>query len=239
MTNAKDTTYDLAVLFGNPVIFTDIRINPNTLPAGLHAYELRHSDDDWSQPVFLEQNVSVNYFGTVICQIEFFSAEARQINEGDFKVDPYESATLEKYCSGEYKLTPPPEVEIRVVIVEPLKTPREAVIPNKLDAFQSAVEGYIETYSPFQDNVTLILNEEGKVNGLAPNRAIWDGQSQHVQDIIFGTFIIVGQDQRNSTFASLTPEQVKTYMRKFKEVEIYMAPGERGNLISEKQEVSL
>ncbi len=70
MTNAKDTTYDLAVLFDNPVMFSEIRIDPNTLPSGLHVYELRHADDDWGQPISLEQHVGVNFFGNVISQIE-------------------------------------------------------------------------------------------------------------------------------------------------------------------------
>jgi hypothetical protein len=239
MTNAKDTTFDLAVLFGHPVIFADIRIDPDTLPSGLHAYELRHSDDDWSQPATLENHVAVNFFGTVISQNEIPVEDFLQVNDGDFKVDPNGSVTLNEYFSGDYELTPPPEADIRVVIVEPLKPPREAVIPNKLDAFQSTVEGYIKTYSPFPDNVVLILNEEGKVNGLTPNRAIWDEQTHQVQDILFGTFFVAGLDQRNSRFASLSPEQVKTYMRKFKDVEIYKTSGERGNLGSERMEVSL
>jgi hypothetical protein len=236
MTNAKDTTFDLAALFSNPVIFTDIRIDPSTLPAGLHAYELRHSDDDWGQPTSLEEHVGVNYFGTVISQSEIPFDGFKQINEGDFKVDPYESATLEQYLAGDYELTPPPETDIRVVIVEPLKPPREAVIPNTLEALQSTVEGYIEATYPFSDDVVLLLNEEGKLNGLTPNRALWDDQSRRVQDIIFGTFIITGKDHRNSSFASLTPEQVRTYMRKFKTIEMYAAPGEHRPGVTDKTE---
>lgn len=239
MTNAKDTTFDLAVLFGHPVIFADIRIDPDTLPSGLHAYELRHSDDDWSLPATLENHVGINFFGTVISQDELPVDDLLQVNDGDFKVDPNGSVTLNEYLAGDYELTPPPETEIRVVILEPLKPPREAVIPNKLDAFQSAVGGYIETYSPFPDNVVLILNEEGKVNGLTPNRAIWDDHSHQVQDILFGTVVVAGQDLQNSSFASLTPEQVKTYIRKFKEIEIYKISDERGNSGSERMEVSL
>lgn len=239
MTNAKDTTFDLAVLFGHPVIFADIRIDPNTLPSGLHAYELRHSDDDWGQPVALMHHVAFNFFGTAISQNEMPVDDFLQINDGDFRTDPNESVTLNDFLAGDYELTPPPETEIRVVIVEPMKPPREAVIPNKLDAFQSTVGGYIETYSPFSDNVVLILNEEGKVNSLAPNRAIWDDQSHQVQDIIFGTFVVAGQDLRNSSFASLTPEQVKTYMRKFKDIEMYKISGDRGSSGSERMEVSL
>jgi hypothetical protein len=239
MTDAKAITYDLAILFGKPVLYVDMRIDPNSLPPGLYTYDLRHSDDDWSQPATLEKQVTVNYFGTVISQSEMQLDGFLQINEGDFKTDPYETVTLDQFLAGDYELTPSPETEIRVVIVEPLKPPREAVIPNTLEALQSTVEGYIEATYPFADDVVLLLNEEGKVNGLTPNRALWDERSRQVQDIIVGTFIIAGKDARNSSFASLTPEQVKTYMRKFKTIEMYVPmknqiPNDRINTETER-----
>jgi hypothetical protein len=239
MTDVKAITYDLAILFGKPVLYVDMRIAPNSLPEGLYTYDLRHSDDDWSQPATLQRQVTVNYFGTVISQNQMQLDGFLQINEGDFMTDPYETVTLDQFLAGDYELTPSPETEIRVVIVEPLKPPREAVIRNTLEAMQSTVEGYIEATYPFADDVVLLLNEEGKMNGLTPNRAMWDERSHQVQDIIVGTFIIVGKDERNSSFASLTPEQVKTYIRKFKTIEMYVpmknqTPNDRINAETER-----
>lgn len=47
-------------------------------------------------------------------------------------------------------------------------------IEDTLEAMQSIVDGDIEEYMPFSDEVAIICNEEGKVNGLPLNRAIYD-----------------------------------------------------------------
>lgn len=53
-------------LLGKPVLVTD---NYNTvqkyLPLGVNVYAIRH-DDEWQEPVSLEHQVTVNYYGTVI-----------------------------------------------------------------------------------------------------------------------------------------------------------------------------
>ena len=38
---------------------------------------------------------------------------------------------------------------------------------------QSLVEGDIEEYMPFEDEVAIICNDEGKMNGLPLNRAVY------------------------------------------------------------------
>lgn len=49
---------------------------------------------------------------------------------------------------------------------------------------QELVDGYIEEYMPFEDDAAIVCNEEGKVMGLAPNRAIYD-QDGHIQEVIW------------------------------------------------------
>lgn len=63
--------------------------------------------------------------------------------------------------------------EITVLLVEPGKYPREIKIENTLKAMQETVGGYIEEYMPFDDEVAIICNEEGKMNGAELNRAIY------------------------------------------------------------------
>ena len=46
-------------------------------------------------------------------------------------------------------------------------------IDDTLEAMQKVVGGDIEKYMPFDDDVAIICNEEGKVNGLPPNRAVY------------------------------------------------------------------
>ena len=63
--------------------------------------------------------------------------------------------------------------KISVVLVEPGKYPRLVEIEDSLEAMQSLVEGNIEEYMPYEDEVAIICNEEGKMNGLPLNRAVY------------------------------------------------------------------
>ena len=67
------------------------------------------------------------------------------------------------------------EKTIRVVLCEPGKLARVAEIENTLDGLQRAVKGYLEQFSPFDEAVAIICNEEGKNHGMPPNRAVYSG----------------------------------------------------------------
>lgn len=64
--------------------------------------------------------------------------------------------------------------KISVLLVEPNKYPKMIEIDDTLEAMQEVVGGDIEEYMPFEDEVAIICNEEGKVNGLTPNRAVYE-----------------------------------------------------------------
>lgn len=51
---------------GKPALFADMRIDPKTVPDGLHMYEVRHSDDDWLEPSQITEGVLVNFYGTLL-----------------------------------------------------------------------------------------------------------------------------------------------------------------------------
>ena len=70
--------------------------------------------------------------------------------------------------------------KISVLLVEPNKYPKMVEIDDTLEAMQGVVGGDIEEYMPFEDEVAIICNEEGKVNGLTPNRAVY-GEPQAVE----------------------------------------------------------
>lgn len=63
--------------------------------------------------------------------------------------------------------------KIKVLLVEPNKYPKMVEIDDTLEAMQELVEGDIEEYMPYEDDVAIVCNEEGKMNGLALNRAIY------------------------------------------------------------------
>ena len=103
---------------------------------------------------------------------------------------------------------------IQVVLVEPGKTARIAEVGTSLDAMQQTVGGSIEAYYPFEEQVCIVCNDEGKINGLPLNRAIRDEDTNEIVDIIAGTFFIC--DCRKESFGSLSEEQQKRYLEKYR-----------------------
>jgi hypothetical protein len=119
------------------------------------------------------------------------------------------------------------EKRIRVLKVEPLKKPEVCYLDNNLDALQKAVsigadyQGLIEVLD-LSSKVCIILNEEGKLIGLEPNRRIED-------DIICGVFYVTGQN-RSGNFISLSDEQITHYSEIFADIE-YFSADDVGNTI--------
>lgn len=106
-----------------------------------------------------------------------------------------------------HQLAVPVHEQIRVLKVEPGRAPEEVTMPNTLEAFQSAVGGYIETLG-LDGGVMLICNEDGKTAGLSANRRIG-------RDIIAGTFLIVCAE--DGEFCSLTDGAAAHYAERFAE----------------------
>ena len=71
-----------------------------------------------------------------------------------------------------------------MVLCEPGKVARIAEIGNTLEQLQAAVKGDIEAFYPFEEEVCIVCNEEGKFNGCAPNRAVY-GENKEMLDIIW------------------------------------------------------
>ncbi len=80
---------------------------------------------------------------------------------------------------------------MKVLMVEPGKSPYAAEIESGLKSLQAAVGGDIQAVYPYEDPVALICNDEGKLMGLPLNRALFDDDG-HVYDIVSGNFLIVG-----------------------------------------------
>ena len=82
-------------------------------------------------------------------------------------------------------------------------------IPNELSCLQHEVGGLIECVY-LDDGSIAVCNEEGKLNGMEPNRRLG-------ADIICGPFFICG-DTLDGDFASLSEEQIQKYSEKFAEI---------------------
>jgi len=101
---------------------------------------------------------------------------------------------------------------IKVLKVEPGKLPKVVELKNELTALQEAVSigadyrGLIEIVS-LDDNTCLLMNEEGKLIGLQPNRRLgWD--------ILCGVFYVVGQN-RDGDLCSLDESRLAEYAERF------------------------
>ena len=68
-------------------------------------------------------------------------------------------------------------------------------IENTLEAFQSAVEGYIETLQIVPDKAVMVVNEEGLNLGLMPNPCA----STLAGTLIVGNALVVGVDGEEFT----------------------------------------
>ena len=112
---------------------------------------------------------------------------------------------------------------LKVVLVEPGKSARIAEIGSELEDLQAAVGGGLfEAFSPFDEEVCIVCNEEGKVNGMKPCRAIRD-RDEDIADIIYGPFFVCSCGAEN--FKSLSEEQLQKYLRLFSAPEAFISGG--------------
>ena len=114
------------------------------------------------------------------------------------------------------------EKGMTVVACYPGKTAQVIEIDGSLESMQQFVGGYIEAVYPFDDPVAVICNEEGKLNGLPLNRALYTEDGEMV-DITAGNIIICGLGEED--FASLQGELLEKYLEKFKQPETFVKIG--------------
>ena len=124
--------------------------------------------------------------------------------------------------------------KINVLICEPLTAPYMKEIDSSLESLQATAGGLIQAIYPFEDQVALVCNEEGKINGLTLNRAVYGDEGQML-DIIAGTFFITGLTE--DSFGSLSPELAEKYANLFHHPEIFVREGDEIKAIPVKPSV--
>lgn len=112
--------------------------------------------------------------------------------------------------------------KMTVLCVKPGEKPKRIEVEDDLRSLQRAVGGDIEAVYPYEDPVALIVNEEGKLNGLPLNRALRD-EGNEIYDIVAGPFLVVGLGE--SEFTSLTPVLMKKYEKLFHYPEAFIRVG--------------
>ena len=105
------------------------------------------------------------------------------------------------------------EKKIRVLMVEPGKKAYEKEIGTTLQELYAALDcDCIQTFYPYSDLVVMVCDDEGKLNGSRPNRAVY-GEDGKMMDIICGKFFIC--DCTTSEFKSLPDDMMEKYKKQF------------------------
>lgn len=124
---------------------------------------------------------------------------------------------------------PPKESEVqnmsekmKVLVVEPMQEPYIKEIDAGLKSLQKEVGGNIQAVYPFEEEAAIICNEEGKINGLELNRALYDEDGK-MYDILAGTFLVCGLTGDN--FGSLPDDLINKFSEHFKQPETFIQVG--------------
>ena len=114
---------------------------------------------------------------------------------------------------------------MRILLIEPGRPPAVREIDGSLYSMQTLVGGTIQALYPFEDEVALICNDDGKCLDLPLNRALYLPESGQLYDIIAGTFFLCGASKDSEVFVSLTETQIHRYQQRFAVLEYYVRIG--------------
>ena len=114
------------------------------------------------------------------------------------------------------------EKGMTVIACLPGKTAQVIEIDGSLEGMQQFVGGYIEEICPFSDPVAIVCNEEGKINRMELNRALYT-EDGTMFDIVAGPMFICGLGEED--FTSIQGELLDKYMEKFKHPEVFVKIG--------------
>ena len=141
-------------------------------------------------------------------------------NNQDYVLDSGDFTGVDFKTVGEHELAETRTMD--VLLVQPNAYPKKISVGTELEDLQAMVGGDIEVTYPFEDEVAIILNESGKINGLPLNRAIYT-EDGDMQDIYAGDFLVVGLTEDD--FGSLTSEQMQKFEEKFHQPQMFVRMG--------------
>ena len=114
--------------------------------------------------------------------------------------------------------------KMKILLIRPMEVPKQMEVEDSLEEMQRLVGGYIQEIMPFEDDVALVCNDEGKFMGLPLNRTIRDERG-NLADIIAGDFFLCRAPVESENFESLSEEQVKKYEKRFHNPERFLKSG--------------
>lgn len=106
---------------------------------------------------------------------------------------------------------------INVLVVEPGLLPYKKEICDAGDMRKLiGTHGYGGKIYEFKKNIAVVYNESGRDEKLEFNRSI----TERGFGGVFGTFVVCGLSE--GKFTSLTPEQIRTYAKRFRKAEVLL-----------------
>ena len=111
--NAMTEKFEDVTVFGHPMLFTCLRVDRNTIPAGLFVYEVRHDDNQQGEPVQIANWVMVNHWGTLITNKPIRLIPSEQIHNAYRDIDAEKEWIYEGSLSSlhEYNKRNPPALQ--------------------------------------------------------------------------------------------------------------------------------
>ena len=101
-----------------------------------------------------------------------------------------------------------------IITIHPLQNPIVEEIDGGLESMQQKVGGYIELLMPWEDEVAIVCNEEGKLLDLPANRLIFDDVGNPI-DVIAGTFFLCSAPADAENLQSIPADLIPKYLNKF------------------------
>ena len=112
-------------------------------------------------------------------------------NNQDYVLDSGDFTGVDFKTVGEHELAETRTMD--VLLVQPNAYPKKISVGRELEDLQAMVGGDIEVTYPFEDEVPIILNESGKINGLPLNRAIYT-EDGDIADTIQSSSLRIPED---------------------------------------------
>lgn len=87
--NALTEHFEAVEILGIPALFTTLRVDRETVPKGMYAYDMKTNEEDWLFPDLLGRHVTVDHYGTVLTASPIPLPENgyRDLAPGDFVFD--------------------------------------------------------------------------------------------------------------------------------------------------------
>ena len=95
---------------------------------------------------------------------------------------------------------------IKALVIKPGQEPNLTLIRDDNETLNKIVDGLIQEV-PMENDLSFIVNEEGKILGLPINRL--SPGYEKTYDILCGNIIVVANDYKSGKYISLSDEQIQ------------------------------